>query len=70
MAGIFCEVIAHEIALTLIQHCPVACLHLCGVASALFLLLHLRLETFFIDCHATFAANQFGQVEREAKGIK
>ena len=66
---VFGIVITYEMRFAFFQHYPIACFYGCGIAGTLFLFLHFYVEFFFIDRHAVFAKNQFGQIERESESI-
>ena len=66
MALVFSVVVAHELLFAFAQNLPVAVLHGSGVACALLLFLHLFLELFAVYGEPVFAADEFGEVQREA----
>ena len=70
VARIFCKIISDKLSLAFGQHGPVAHFHLCGVAGAGFLLLHLHVEAIHIHRHAVLSANQFREVQGEAEGVE
>ena len=61
---------AFELGFSFLYYHPVARFHGCGVACAFFLLLHLRMERFFVHGHAVFTTDEFRQVERETIGVE
>ena len=64
-----CHVISYKFRLAL-AHChPVAGLHGGGVAGAFLLLLHLRIKSGMVECHAVFFEYQLRKVEGESVSI-
>ena len=72
VALIFCVVITYKLLLgrRLVNNNPVAILHRSSVAGALFLLLHLDVEAFFVNGIAVLAADKFCKVERETISVE
>ncbi len=63
-------VVAYELLFAWHEFGPVGAFHLCGVACALFLLLHFCVKLLFVDRQSVLAAYQLGQVKRETVGVE
>ena len=66
----FCLVVADEVLFAFCQTAPVAIFYGGGVACALLLLLHLCVETGFIDAQPLLRADELREVEGEAVGVE
>ena len=70
VAFVFRVVPTFELGFSFPHYDPVSRFHGGGVACAFFLLLHFRMERFFVHGHAVLTADEFRQVEWETVGVE